>query len=132
MPVTLRQRTVKKGQYTEDYEADLPLPPNPKFVHPDIPFNPNARPAVFPTIPLGQRYIEPPPEHGRVQRLLKEIDPNEPDPPTDEELLNYTDTWTMEEFQQYSRVTWIMFRTADFTNDISKGMKLFLGKLHCF
>jgi len=127
MPVTLRQRTVRKGQYREDYEADLPLPPNPIFIHPDVPFNPNARPAAFPTIPLGQRFVEPPSAPTRVQRLLKEINPDEPDPPTDEKLLD--PNWKISHFEEDPGVSWIICRTVDFTYDISDSMKLLISKL---
>jgi len=127
MPVTLRQRTVRRGKYTEDYEADLPLPPNPKFVHPDVPFNPHARPAAFPTIPLDRRFVERSPEPTRVQRLLHEIDPDESGPPSDEELLH--PEWTSDGFNKDLRLSWTTCRTVDFTHDISDGMKLFLGKV---
>jgi hypothetical protein len=48
----LRQNTRAPGRYREDSVESLP--PNPKHVHPTIPFDPTLRPAVFPTLELDQ------------------------------------------------------------------------------
>lgn len=53
----LRTSIRRPGRYRED-EVDE-LPPNPSFAIPTTPFNPNVRPACFPTLPLDQF----PPDH---------------------------------------------------------------------
>lgn len=53
----LRQTRRIPGRYRED---EIPeLSPNPTAVEPTIPFDPNLRPAVFPTLDLNQF----PPDH---------------------------------------------------------------------
>jgi hypothetical protein len=44
----LRANVRRPGRYREEDVEDLP--PNPSFVVPTIPFNPNLRPAAFPTL----------------------------------------------------------------------------------
>jgi hypothetical protein len=44
----LRANVRRPGRYREDEVEDLP--PNPRFVVPTIAFNPDLRPAVFPTL----------------------------------------------------------------------------------
>lgn len=53
----LRTHVRRPGRYREDDIEELP--PNPTFVVPTIAFNPNLRPAVFPTL----RWDELPPDH---------------------------------------------------------------------
>jgi hypothetical protein len=53
----LRERVRRPGRYRENSVEDLP--PNPSFVTPDVPFNPNLRSAAFPTL----RHDELPPNH---------------------------------------------------------------------
>jgi hypothetical protein len=48
----LRANVRPPGRYREDDIEDLP--PNPTFVVPTVPFNPNLRPAVFPTLRWDQ------------------------------------------------------------------------------
>ena len=56
MTMKLRERTAKR--YGEDDDV-LILPPKPTAVHQDIPFNPNATPAAFPSLAWGEVYVPP-------------------------------------------------------------------------
>ena len=58
------------GRYREDDIEDLP--PNPTFVVPTVPFNPNLRPALFPTLRLDQVAFDHPSEFQRERENLSE------------------------------------------------------------
>jgi hypothetical protein len=71
----LRANVRLPGRYREN--SDEYLPPNPRFVVPTIPFNPNLRPACFPTL----QWDELPPDHpavlARQERERKEKEEGE-------------------------------------------------------
>ena len=48
----LREKIHKPARYREEEIEDLP--PKPLFIFESIPFDPNLRPACFPTLPLDQ------------------------------------------------------------------------------
>ena len=55
----LRTNVRRPGRYREEDVDELP--PNPRFVVPTIPFNPNLRPAVFPTLQWDELDPDHPP-----------------------------------------------------------------------
>jgi hypothetical protein len=66
----LRINVRRPGRYREDDLEELP--PNPQFVVPTIAFNPNLRPAVFPTL----RWDELPPDHPSLTDQAEEREVN--------------------------------------------------------
>jgi len=71
----LRTNIRLPGRYRDVEDAELVLPPKPTFVHPTVPYDPNLRPAVFPTIPLDQ---SPPEESATATPDSKTSEPNSP------------------------------------------------------